>query len=444
MTRKQTIWGLTFVVFISLFTYVGIPFGRQMLQLATGYAAKYVCSHVFVSDFSQEEAERHITIWPITKTKVKVDSENKSVSATLWGMVPRTAYYYQKGEMCGCVLDKEVDQNEIPEVLAGTRMDTIWPLGDQLSDSIQALIPQSELKETLDQFIQVNPEVHAITVAHENGALIESYRADIEPKTRLLGWSMTKSFQSVLFGILEKADALELDQPLPLKDLESGGDPITFRHALQMNTGREWDENYFSISPSTRMLYFSENVSTVPLASKAEARPGESWEYSSGTTNMLSHVLRKIKGKDYHSFIHNKFFDRIGMHSAVVETDLSGHYVMSSYGWATARDWTRLGLLFLRKGDWFGDTLFTPKWHEFITQESPTSKGHYGGHVWLNQGGEYPDVPESAYFADGFGNQRVLVVPSHQVAISVLTGHAPEVDLNGLFAKVLSQLTPTE
>ena len=106
-------------------------------------------------------------------------------------------------------------------------------------------------------------------------------------------------------------------------------------------------------------------------------KPNESWNYSSGTTNLLSRLLRNLfkTHQEYLDFWYSDLIDKIGMSTMVLEADLSGNYVGSSYAWATARDWGKLGLLYLHNGNWNGEQLFDKDWVDYVTTPTPGSSG---------------------------------------------------------------------
>ena len=101
----------------------------------------------------------------------------------------------------------------------------------------------------------------------------------------------------------------------------------------------------------------------------------------------------------------------------VLEADLSGNYVGSSYSWATARDWSKFGLLYLKNGNWNEEELFTKDWVNYITTPTPGSNGTYGAQFWLNAENDFKDVPKNMYYADGFQGQRVYVLPDQEMVI---------------------------
>ena len=105
------------------------------------------------------------------------------------------------------------------------------------------------------------------------------------------------------------------------------------------------------------------------------------------------------------------------MNSMVLETDLAGNYVASSYAWATPRDWGKFGLLYLHKGNWNGQQIFSKKWADYVATPTPSSKGIYGAQFWLNANSQMKDVPKNMYFADGYQGQRVYILPDQDLVI---------------------------
>jgi len=202
-----------------------------------------------------------------------------------------------------------------------------------------------------------------------------------------------------------------------------------------MNSGLEWDEQYDKICDATQMLFHDEDMTRSQLLKPAVFAPNTHWNYSSGTTNLLSGILRKQfkTHQEYLDFWYSALIDKIGMHSMVIETDMAGNYVGSSYGWATTRDWSKLGLLYLHKGNWNGEQIFNASWEKYVSTPTNTSEGKYGAHFWLNADGFYPDAPRDMYSCNGFNGQKIFIIPSRDLVIVRLglTGDA-KFDFNGL------------
>ena len=125
----------------------------------------------------------------------------------------------------------------------------------------------------------------------------------------------------------------------------------------------------------------------------------------------------------------------------LLETDLSGNFVGSSYGWANTRDWAKFGLLYLHKGNWNGTRLFHEEWVDYISKPTASSNGTYGAHFWLNANGKYPDVPRDLFSANGYQGQYVFVIPSKNLVV-VRTGlsEAPGFDINTFLKEVIAAI----
>ena len=207
-----------------------------------------------------------------------------------------------------------------------------------------------------------------------------------------------------------------------------------------MSSGLDWEENYSKISNVTTMLYLVSDMVAYAENIPSGTAPNSEWVYSSGTTNILSGIIRSKWPTldDYLVFPRDSLFDVIGMKSAVLETDKANNFVFSSYCWATARDWTRFGLLYLNEGNWFGKRVFTPAWAHYSTTPAPASGGRYGAQIWLNEAlEEMPNLPADAFYEDGFGGQRVLVIPSKEMVVVLLSGQLKDFDFDRFVLDIL-------
>ena len=159
-----------------------------------------------------------------------------------------------------------------------------------------------------------------------------------------------------------------------------------------------------------------------------ETTPDTKWYYSSGTTNIISRIIRQASGgtdADFFGFPKRELFDKLGMQSAVIEPDPDGVFVGSSFMYATPRDWARLGLLYLNDGVIKGERILPEGWVKYSTTPTPMApKGEYGAQVWLNRGpannpGQrlMPNVPVDMFSFEGFEGQQVAVIPSHKLVV---------------------------
>ena len=117
-----------------------------------------------------------------------------------------------------------------------------------------------------------------------------------------------------------------------------------------------------------------------------------------------------------------RLFEPLGMRSAVLEPDSAGTFVTSSFMYASARDWARLGLLYLRDGVWQGERLLPEGWVAYtLTPPTAAPDAGYGAHMWLKipdarDLGEPPMLEES-YYMLGYNQQVVAVIPSRDLVL---------------------------
>lgn len=418
----------------------------QVGPVGSGFVAKYLCSSTFVSRrdpktvFRQDIAAVH----PLAAYfSFAIDKHSRRVTADLLGLFERTAIWR---EGCGCTLAVGATEKQIRSqrlVAPGFvrnrplhRADRPWPQGNAGPVKPETLgIDPRKLNRALDQaFAEPGPGVRrrtrAVVVVYQGRLVAERYAAGIDREMPLLGWSMSKSVTNALVGILIKEGKLTIQQPAPVPEWQ--GDPrkaaITIDQLLRMSSGLAFDEIYQPMADTPNMLYAGRDVAAFAAAKPLEAEPDSKWHYSSGTSNILARIVRRSIEKTYphyYEFFYHKLFDRIGMHSMVMEPDASGTFVGSSYTFAIPLDWARFGLLYLQDGVWENERILPPGWVAYSTAPTAAAPiGQYGAHFWLNAGAsgnpairKWPHAPRDAYAALGYQEQQVIVIPSREIVL---------------------------
>ena len=401
------------------------------LDIVTGFSAKSVASHLFIAGRSQNQTEaedNNIKSMDLAKTKVNL--KEKSVTSTAFGLKTRKAIYK---DGLGAILlphGKENKPLNLPKPKRNfNSINKPFPYGNlPQKDTVFSNVDYQKLNKILTSAFDKNNErtnkTRAVLVIYKNHIIAEKYKDGFDENSILLGWSMTKSITSAVLGILEKQGKIKLNQSHLFKEWENDERKnITLKNLLNMNSGLAWNEDYSSISDVTKMLFLAEDMPKVQIDKKMVGKPNESWNYSSGTTNLLSGFIKKQfkTEQDYLNYWYSKLIDKIGMHSMIIEPDFSGNLVGSSYGWATARDWAKFGLLYLHNGNWDGEQIIDTTWVDFTKTPTNTSNGQYGGHFWLNTGGKYPDVPRDLFSCNGYQGQRVFILPSKDLVVVKFT-----------------------
>jgi len=208
-----------------------------------------------------------------------------------------------------------------------------------------------------------------------------------------------------------------------------------------MNSGLQWNEEYGAVSQVTEMLFLKETAADYALSAPYGTPPGETWSYSSGTTNIINRLIKNTfeNEESYLNFPKAAIFDKLDMPTAQIETDESNEYVLSSFMYATAREWGKLGQLYLNEGKWLNDTIFTKEWHDYSLTTTPHSEGRYGAHIWLNGSPkDYPSCPDDTYKFSGYEGQYVIVIPSLELVIVRLgLSKGPPFDMDKVLGMII-------
>lgn len=329
------------------------------------------------------------------------------------------------------------DEPLIP--LPGQPLGVAWP-----TQSWPIAPTPARLDQVLDRTIAGTepgtPQNSRAILVVKGGQLIgERYAEGFDVSTRLQSWSMAKSVVHALIGILVKDGQIDIYKPARVgrwnRKVNDPRKAITVENLLRMESGLTFSEDYTDPETSNvlQMLFGKGRLDTAEYAAGGllQADPGTLWQYSSGSSNVLSGVIRDTIGaesaEEYRAFMEESLFTRIGIRSAVPEFDQANTFIGSSYLHMTGRDWARFGLLYLRDGMWDGKRILPEHWADHARLPTPNSKGQYGAHFWLN--GIDPEtgravitdeIPADTFMARGFGAQVVVIIPSLDMVVVYL------------------------
>ncbi len=405
---------------------IGVYLYYPRLNIISGYAAKNMASSVFLAHRTESSVSKFDNNFdPINKAETHVNSIEKSASSNSFGILKRRAFYR---EGLGAVLvddDFDISAPYLKPLRNKTPIQLPYPYGDLAQkDTVFANVDYQKIQALVNTSFDVNglriQKTRSVLVIYKDQIIAEKYEDGIDKETPILGWSMTKSIASTIVGILVKQQKFDIYKSAPIAAWEKDDrSKITTDNLLQMNSGLEWNEDYNTISDVSKMLFLSRDMTIAQRDKKQKYAPGTHWNYSSGTSNLLSRIIRNQfkTHQEYLDYWYAALIDKIGMYSMTVETDMAGNYVASSYGWATTRDWAKFGLLYLHKGNWNGTQVFDPSWETYVKTPAPNSDKGYGGHFWLNAGMGYKDVPATMYSCNGYQGQRISIFPSKDLVI---------------------------
>jgi CubicO group peptidase (beta-lactamase class C family) len=409
--------------------------------------ARTLCSGVFVTGLDEDFAAENIGYFTSpyetrsVVVKREVDHENKMVHLTMENGVVRTAKFI--GDL-GCVplpIGETEPYYEPPEIVS-TLPDpagTPWPMGDVLSDEpIPEEIDEEKLAEAVDTFFTDGAMTAAFAMTYKGQIIAERYGDGIDMHTPLESWSMAKSLTATMMGVLIHQGVYDLWQPAPIPEWQTDGDPrhaIRIADILRMSSGlrcrgpgdpdADLSEGYFD----HHYLY----TGTVNSFEYAATRP-QQWEpnkvgrYRNCDPVLANYLIRlgvEGRGDDYHQFPQQQLFDKIGVRNLVFQTDPYGNMLLQGSDLGSARDWARIGNLYLNDGVANGERILAEGFTEFVRTIAPAWEADgrpiYGGFFWLIGAGI--GLPPSAVYAmGGAGGQMTVIVPSKEMVI-VRLGH---------------------
>lgn len=448
MKRWIKMISMTVLVIFLLVLGAVVWYLNKALPIGTGYAAKYLCSSTFIS-LRNPETVFEEDVRPVNPLanfiKYSINQEERSATATaLWAK--STAVYWPDR---GCVLLNGVSQDSFiqkvsqlkvrPVFTRGEPLDPTvpWPYGDKSLIDPQTLgLDAEQIDKAVDYaFSETNPDdprnTRAILVAYDGNLIVERYAPGFRHEMPFLGWSMSKSITSALVGILVKKGLVDIYAPADVPEWQQPDDPrrnITLDQLLRMSSGLEFGEVYDPLYDATDMLYGAYDFAHFAAVKPLIHPPDSVWSYSSGTANIVARIVRRQAEKlyeNYYDFLSDELFYKIGMFTATIEPDPSGTFVGSSYGIATARDWARFGQFYLQDGVWNGERILPEGWVDYTVTPTPKAPmGEYGAMFWLNAGAlddssnrKWPDAPRDMFVAQGFQEQRVMIIPSKKLVI---------------------------
>ncbi len=416
----------------------------ELIRVASNYSAKIVCSNVFLANRDEEQImanDVRPSHWIMDYMRVSVDEKTGTVRAGLAGIFGKGLAVHREGLGCSNVPDGDLARAKSVSLTAASPVanpsDEAWPKGERVEPSQDPAIAA-----ILDDAALQGPGMRAVVVV-QNGRIIgERYGEGFSEKTRLLGWSMTKTVNAAIIGTLVRDGKLSLNQ----RELfpEWKGDErkdIALSDLLAMSSALDFKEEYGEVNDVTRMLFLEPNMASFASDKPLTGAIGKVFNYSSGSAVLLSKIWQNALGGDGAalSYPQQAVFGPLGMTSAVMEADEAGNYVGSSYMYATARDWARFGTMLASGGSLNDNQALPAGIVNIMRTPAPASDIGFGpqytqGQMWLNgpfsggKEGEDPDLgfnlPEDAVWMLGHDGQSMCIIPSRQLVV-LRMGYTP-------------------
>ncbi|WOX05553.1 serine hydrolase domain-containing protein [Microbulbifer pacificus] len=420
---------------------------RESLQVLIAMSAKLACSARHLSGFNDTRIRHDLLSYSPLFTLVRVRHSGYTTSASLLNCITAFAHFYpslgtqlesQNPEKCRGIEAQEASGR--PREKKGKK----YTKGS-LQTLLSALIREDN---------RLGFETRALLVIHEGQLMAAAYGTGIAPHTRLLGWSMSKSLLAILWGRMETLGLADIHQSRLFPEWEDDGRcTITLKNLLQMCDGLAFDETYRPGSDATRMLFGNGDCPSLYAPSRYALerplthKPGMYFSYSSGSTNLLARWMHQYLGSSEASahFLQQELLAPLGLHRTFFEMDSDGVFVGSSYAYASAEDWGRLGALMLNDGCVGAQRILSSDWIRRAAEpNSSANDSRYGYQFWLNYGGKlpplYPQLPPDSYFMLGNREQKLMLSPAHDTVIVRLGWSSTPYPIERRFGEILAQM----
>ena len=309
---------------------------------------------------------------------------------------------------------------------------------------VPALVVATEAARTipaavLDQAVEAAAKTEAYSLlVWQGGALqLEKYWPGHDAKSFTSTQSMHKSALAILVGIaIEQGLIKSVDDPAANYIEEWAGDErrhITIRQMLQQSSGID-----FPGFPAVIDMTIGDNLAQITFEQGVLAPPGTQFDYTNINPEVLGILLERVSGMSYAEYLSKNLWQHLSDDDATVLLDMETTRTPRTFCCldTTARAWLRLGLLHLDHGRVGQRQVVPEQWMRDIITPSARNP-NYGYLTWLGSTYEKERrynrksaatafhsepfaAPDVIYF-DGFGGQRVYIVPSKQLVI-VTTG----------------------
>ncbi len=419
------------------------PPGEALHHYTAGYA-KILCSAIFVTGLDPDDAAANIGgfISPFDQrhhvVETRIDRVREEVSLVLPDGVVRTARRYDNQ---GCITHALGENSvhftsSVIETNLPPSHSTPWPMGDVLSTDPWPGGVDTELAQRAIDVGFGAPEARTLglVVTYQGRILGERYSDEVDIHTPLESWSMTKSLTGSLMGILIQQGEYELWQNAPIPEWQENpddprrniriGDIMRMSSGIMINAPSDPDFDTNTYADHFYLYTGGVNQYTYAATRRAEYPPNTVGRYRNTDPVLASYLIRLAvegRGDDYHSFPQRALFDKLGIHNALIETDPHGNFLGQGLAFMPARDWARLGNLYLLDGVWNGERLLPEGYIEYARTTAPAwvndGRPQYGGaFFWVdNEVGE--DGLPPSFSMRGAGGQSTTIIPSHGLVI---------------------------
>jgi CubicO group peptidase (beta-lactamase class C family) len=282
----------------------------------------------------------------------------------------------------------------------------------------------ANLTEVQEQLIDENQTVAFLLIKNDS-IYFEKYYDGYGLDSKSNSFSMAKSYVTSLLGkAIMDGFIQNLDQPVIDFFPELKGEyakKVTVGDLASMASGQKWDEAYYSPTSVTTAAYFVSDLEKLILEQPIDEIPGKSYEYKSGTTQLLGMLIARATDKKLTDYLYESLWNPMGAeHEALWQLDSKEKGLEKAYCCiaSNARDFARLSKLFKNHGKWNGKTLLDSTFIAKSIQPRFKESPQYGYGWWLKK---YKG--QEVFMNRGHLGQYVITFPQEDL-ILVRLGHS--------------------
>jgi CubicO group peptidase (beta-lactamase class C family) len=315
-----------------------------------------------------------------------------------------------------------------------------WPIGGAVE---KTPVPGAAMTAALDAFFASSPGIYGVVVGTPDRVLLERY-SDFGAADRATpSWSMTKAITCTLLGRLIHEGwfhSVYDPAPAPLwRDPRAIHRLISLDHLVRMRSGIGFPVRHEDGSTTLgfeNSAVYQDAVDAFDMAQRSIVAtvPGSVFRYVNSGMNVLGSVIRDQiarRGLPYHQAVYAMLADRLGMNSFQHSADIAGNFIGSGAGFATVRDYAKLGVLYLNDGVWNGERLLPEGWVDYATTATHTGTS-YAACFRTNIDGRFPSLPPETAWAAGASDNRVFILRRHRLTVAVTNESDHAMDLTAL------------
>lgn len=276
----------------------------------------------------------------------------------------------------------------------------------------------------------------AMLIIRNDSILYEQYFQGYNRSAVIPSFSTAKSIVSILIGCaIEDGLIGSVQDPVTkyIPEMKKNGfDQVTIEHLLQMTSGLKFNEGYANPFGEIATFYYGKRLRQATSKLKLESAPGQTFKYTSGNTQILGLILDKVlTDKTLTAYLQEKLWEPLGMEydaSWSIDTKKNGLEKTFCCINATARDFAKIGRLFLHKGNWNGRQIISEEWVHTSTKVDTTH-----GSAWFYQYQWWLPTPSGDYLTNGHHGQYIYVNPDKNLIIVRLGKKTGRVNWHHLF-----------